>query len=184
MMNRGKTFTVFAVICFVLFLAPELRADEFIEAKKLSIVPKSSSSIVSTSKKAGKGFSWAEFRLVFSSKVEWVDELTVKYFALVKSAKESSILSGEITYINVPSGKSHMASLFMHPTAMSKYGQVIAVHCEIWANGQLRDAADFPSKPAKKWWDAKPPVKGLLVSKFFTPSAFEVEYDGLALKTE
>jgi hypothetical protein len=187
MKQKGKAFTVLAVVCLFLFIfsmAPELRSDEFIEARKLSIVPKSFNSIVTYSKKATKGSSWTEFRLEFSSKVEWVDELTVKYFVLVASAKESSILSGDITYINVPAGKSHLSSIFIHPTAMAKYGKVIAVHCEIWANGQLRDAADSPSKPAKKWWDVKPPVQGLLVSKFFTPFSMEGEYDGLAIKAQ
>ena len=181
---------VAGLLCFfvmVSFIIPAVGfGDKAVQARKLKVRQKSLSSIISTSKSAGKGAQkWTEIRLEFATKVKWVDELTVKYYALVKSAKSSEILYGDVTYINVPAGNKHISSLFVHPTTMAKYGgKIKSVHCELWAQGELRDVADFPSKPQKKWWEMKPSIKGVLFKRYFTPFALDAEYLGLAIKVE
>ena len=176
----------FCIFICISFLIPTVAlSDKFIKAKKLNIIQKVHSSVRTSRKQAGKGSGkWTEIRLVFQTKVKWVDELTVKYYALVKDPRESQVLYGEITYLNVPAGKKHFSSLFIHPATMAKFGKIGAVHCELWAKGELRDVEDFPSKPAKKWWEMKPPVKGLLVPKFYTPFTLDGDYDGLPIKVE
>ncbi|MBN1521251.1 MAG: hypothetical protein JW928_01860 [Candidatus Aureabacteria bacterium] len=186
MARKFKILTGFACICLMLFwcVVPAAFSDKYISASKLKVTQKTRSTVQSTSTQAGSRGRWTEIRLEFDTKVKWVDELTVRYFALVEDVKGQDILYGDITYLNVPSGKAHISSLFVHPATMAKYGKIISVHCEIWAQGKLRDVADIPSKPAKKWWEMKPPIKGQMVPKFYTPYSLDREYDGLAVKVE
>ena len=164
---------------------PEVFSDQYIKARKLIVNQNIHMAVQELSTKAAKKLGkWTEIRLLFDSKVQWVNELTVKYFVLVRDAKGQEILYGDITYLNVPNGKAHMASIFIHPATMSKYRKILSVHCEIWAEGKLRDVADIPKRPAKKWWEMKPPLKGLLISKFYTPFALNKEYDILPIKVE
>ena len=131
----------FVWLCFLMFFSftaiPVGFCDKAVSAGKLNIVQRTRSTVKQYGATAGKVHKWTELKLEFTTRVQWVDELTVKYFVLVTSEKNSDILSGEITYINVPAGKNHMSSLFIHPDTMLKYGgKVQALHCEIWAGGK------------------------------------------------
>jgi hypothetical protein len=187
---------VFMGIFSVVFLLSVLivygvDSDNAISVKKFQIVKKPLSQVVKTrtatsSRSAIPGVEWTELRLEFKTTPEWIDEMNIKCYARVqgKNDREGTILFGEVTYVNVPRWKYHAASLFVHPTTLARYGQVENVHCEIWAKGKLRDTVDWPQKTSRKWWEMKAPVKGSILTKFYTPFAFSADYDGLAVKTE
>ena len=103
---------------------------------------------------------------------------------MVKTKKGGDVLYGELTYINVPAARKHISSLFVHPTTLERYGKIESVHCEIWSKGKIRAMIDYPKRSPRKWWEKKAPIKGVLLTKFYTPFAYEGEYDGLAIKVE
>ncbi|MCK5706005.1 MAG: hypothetical protein KAI43_00010 [Candidatus Aureabacteria bacterium] len=179
---------VLAFLFFVLaftYSIPASFSDKAVTIKKFKLAKKTPSGKLSTSKTAGKTSSkWRELRLIFISRPKWIDEVTVKYFARVKSKDGGRNLAGEITYVNVPAGKAHLSSLFVHPTTLMRFGDIDAVHCEIWVKGKIRDMVDWPRKPQKKWWEMKAPMPGVLLTKFQTPFAYEGDYAALAIKAE
>lgn len=172
-------FCVFTLI--LVFMAPMAFSDKALNIKKFK-VNKVSTSNLTKGGKSGRGNAWSELTVIFESRPKWVDEVTIKYFVLMKG-KEGNILSGEITYVNVPSGKN-VSSLFLHYTTLARYGKIEAVHCELWAKGAVRDKSNWPTKPGKKWWEMKAPVKGLLMNKLQTPFIIDSKYLGLSIKAE
>ena len=173
-------FCVFTLI--LVFMAPMAFSDKVLEIKKFKVNKVNTHQLTKGPRGPGKGQEWSELTVTFYSKPKWVNEVTIKYFVLMKG-KEGNILSGEVTYVNVPSGKN-VSSLFMHYTTLARYGKIEAVHCELWAKGAVRDKNDWPKKPGKKWWEMKAPVKGLLMNKLQTPFIVASKYLGLSIKVE
>lgn len=173
-------FCVFTLI--LVFMAPMAFSDKAMNIIKFKVNKVSTTNLTQGGRSPGKGEQWSELTVTFNSKPKWVNEVTVKYFVLMKG-KEGNILSGEITYVNVPSGKN-VSSLFMHYTTLARYGKIEAAYCELWAQGAVRDKIHWPKKPGKKWWEMKAPVKGLLMNKQQTPFIISSKYLGLMIKAE
>ena len=71
---------------------------------------------------SGRG-KWAEIKVTFDTKPRWADEITFKAMVYLKN-KKSTVLSGEVTYINIPKGQKHTAVLYIHPLTLQRYGEV------------------------------------------------------------
>jgi hypothetical protein len=128
---------------------------------------------------------WAEMQVVFDSEPEWMDEVTLQYYALLydRTAGEYTILKGLVLHVDVARGKNHMSSAYIRPNTLARYGEVVAVAVEVLYKGEVV-ATQSEGKLAKSqplpvdWWkNPKLVVKdGLVLTKAQTPFAY-VSYD-------
>ncbi|MDP8217257.1 MAG: hypothetical protein P9M03_00865 [Candidatus Theseobacter exili] len=124
---------------------------------------------------------WGEIKVTFDSKPRWSDEITFRATAYLKS-KKSTILSGEVTYINVPKGQKHSAVMYIHPLTIRRYGEIKKMIIEAVCDGQTVDLEEWPSKSKKKWWKNSAGRKGLILSSADTPFFLETYENNEALK--
>lgn len=128
---------------------------------------------------------WGELTAQFDSDPDWIDELSVQYYALLYSrvTKEYTMLKGGVTHIDVARGRDHMSAAYIRPSALARYGEVVAVAVEMLAKGEIvasKSEGKLPDKQAlpTDWWkNAKiVPKDGYLLNRTQTPFAF-INYD-------
>jgi hypothetical protein len=66
--------------------------------------------------KRSKTGQWLEMEIDYETKAEEIDELTFKYVALI----EKKLVTGEVTFVNIPKGREHFAVMYMSPRQMDK----------------------------------------------------------------
>ena len=115
---------------------------------------------------------WTQLSAQYSSQPQWIDEATVRYYALARGRGEGpkyTLLRGEVDYVNLEKG-SHRSVMYVHPTTVRRYGDIQRLAVVILVKGQ---PAAWDSKPAskKRWWENFSPVDGLLLNRLETPFA-------------
>ncbi len=124
---------------------------------------------------------WAELSVQFDSEPEWIDELSLQYFALLYSRanKEYTLLKGAVTHIDIPRGRGHLSSAYVRPNTLLRYGEVVAVAVEVLLKGETvatlseGKMADRQPLPVEWWKNAKlVPRDGYVLNRTQTPFAF------------
>lgn len=137
------------------------------------------------STRRGDSREWAEIGVQFDTEPEWIDELTLNFFVLLRSSDKAdlTLIKGSVTYLDVARGASHMGGAYVRPAALARYGKVIGVAVEAVVKGETVDSLSegklAPSKPLpKEWWkNAKlVPKDGYVLDKAKTPFIL-VNYD-------
>ena len=93
----------------------------------------------------GRAREWAvidvdyETKFPASAKDKWTDNVSATFYVLAEATlpdrtKEFSLYTLTVRYVNVPEGK-HRAGVVLPPGALERYGQVVAIACEITADG-------------------------------------------------
>ncbi|HRZ86181.1 MAG TPA: hypothetical protein P5287_00050 [bacterium] len=119
---------------------------------------------------------WGAVTVVYDSMPAWADDVEVKFYVLTRDKKHKyNLFVGATTYVSVMKGTGHMAHIFIHPNAMSRYGDVKRVMVEIWYKGILVNSAQYPSQTSTRWWTKFKAIDGVLRHRFFTP--FLLDYD-------
>ena len=120
--------------------------------------------------KRSKNGEWLEMEVDFETKPELIDELTFKFTALV----EKTLLTGEVTCVNVMKGREHFVVMYLSPKALNRLtrgrplsAQAIEIWVEVGYQGMRLDQASF--KPGVV--PNLPQVPGLLLNKNETPFA-------------
>lgn len=117
---------------------------------------------------------WARVTVYFDTEPEWIDELTFKFYVLVRNAKttQSTLFSGSVTFVDVSKGRLHPATMYLTPATVQRYGQVEAVAVEVVSGGEVVESLAVPDQPAQWWRSPKLKVKeGLLLNRAQTPFA-------------
>jgi len=116
---------------------------------------------------------WGSLTVLYSSNLEWADNVTVKYYVLLKDEKKKKdvLFSDEVVYMNIPKGKAHRSYVYIHPYAFKRYGNIVKFRAEIWHEGVIVDSGMWPkdSEDKKNWWQQVKPLSGNLLASFFTP---------------
>lgn len=101
---------------------------------------------------------WPQILATFDTENEWLDELTVRFHAItVKKGTDGktlySLFRVTVRYVDVQKGRSHLASAFLRPTAVKRYGDLLGVAVEFIHNDKTI-AEDHDSVPtlAPQWW--------------------------------
>ncbi len=119
---------------------------------------------------------WGVITVHYSSKPEWADDVTIKYYVLVRDRKgKSSMFTGSASYVSVQAGLDHAGFIFLHPNSLARYGTVKRIEAEIWYQGVLADSRQWPGKSKGTWWNKVAPIPGALRARLFTP--FEHDYE-------
>lgn len=117
---------------------------------------------------------WLEVEVEFKSNVELTDELTFKYYILIAG----KILTGEVTHINVPSGRDLRSVMYVSPRTLSRMlngkpttpAAIEDVGVQILNKGQLV-AEKSVKATALGWWQRLPQLSGMVLNKNETPFA-------------
>ena len=121
---------------------------------------------------------WVELSVSFDTEPEWIDELTFQCYALLRDKKKGdyTLFKGSVTYVDVAKGRGHVSTMYLRPSALARYGEVVAIAVEILHNGAVIDhkSDDRMAKGqrlAKEWWSSPnlPVKEGYLLSRAQTP---------------
>jgi len=121
---------------------------------------------------------WYVIEVKFDTKDEITEEVTVKFFTdMVDSLKEAKgntvVLTSEVTFINVPKGNGHLATAYLHPSAVKRYGGTSGakgikkanIHVDLLENGQSTGPGiDFRQEKDANWYTSFPQLTGILVN--------------------
>ena len=117
---------------------------------------------------------WLEVEVEFTSTAEVTDDLTFKYYIAVNG----SVLTGEVTHMNVMAGKGNRSVMYVPPKALDRLngGRPVTssaiqnITVQIVEQGAVKDEANL-TRAVAKWYAALPQVPGLLLNKNETPFA-------------
>jgi hypothetical protein len=118
---------------------------------------------------------WYQIMVEYDTKPEWMDQLDLDVYALQedsgkKGRDKYKLLQGRVSYINVEEG-SHVATLYIHPHTLERFGDVERIAVIIRSKGQVLGIESDPSSRTR-WWEQLSPTKDLLLSRIYTPFAW------------
>jgi hypothetical protein len=134
---------------------------------------------------------WGMMRVDYDSYPEWIDELTFRYTVItvtvVEGKRAYSLYRSAVRYMDIERGRNHTSIMLLRPSALKRYGAVVAVAVEIMHEGKVvavesdqESKLNFPVQ----WWNnpqvtENPSVtvrSGYLLDRSKTPFAL-VNYD-------
>jgi hypothetical protein len=130
---------------------------------------------------------WARVVVNFKTYSDWIDELEFRYYVQVQNSTTKAMrrFLGTFYYVDIPKGQNHLASVFLNPNAVQRYGDIVGIAVEVYCKGGLVAFAANPEGDLRApWWrSATGPggttikdVAGVLLERAQTPFAF-VAYD-------
>jgi hypothetical protein len=102
---------------------------------------------------------WGRVRVTYATRPEWLDELTIRFFALgvmrVDGRNVYSLYRKEVRYMDIEKGSDHLAEVYIRPSAIERYGEIAAVSVEFVLEGKVVDLSTDPKKSTSlpgQWW--------------------------------
>ncbi len=128
---------------------------------------------------------WGRVQVVYDTAPEWIDELAFQFFVLLlkdeKGRRDFTLLKGAVSYQDVARGRKHESMMFVRPTTLLRYGEVIGAAVEVLHNGEVvgvRSVETSLIAQQPEWWK-NPKLtarEGMLLNRSQTPFAL-VNYD-------
>lgn len=121
----------------------------------------------------GKTRNWYRVRVNYETYPDWMDELKVRYYILVKNKKKKgklTLFSGIIDYVNIAKGNQHRTEAFLHPSTLERYGEVESIAVEFIAQGKPVARGSRPESK-QRWWENYTPMGGYVLSRLESPFA-------------
>ena len=117
---------------------------------------------------------WLEVEVEFRATPELTSELAFKYYILFNG----TLLTGEVTHVNIPAGRENRSVMYIPPRALARFAnnrpitenscQNIAV--QIVQGGAVKAETSL-NRAQPQWFEALPQVSGLVLNKDQTPFA-------------
>src|SRR5438094_7088921 len=117
---------------------------------------------------------WLEVEVEFVAAPELTDELTFKYYILFNG----SLLTGEVTHVNIPAGRESRSVMYVPPRALARFAnnrpitenscQNVAV--QIVQGGTVKAEASL-NRASPQWFATLPQISGFVLNKDQTPFA-------------
>ena len=123
---------------------------------------------------------WYQLTLHFDTHVEWMDDLELRCYVLLKPkmgvpGAKPMLLRGDVTLVNVAKGK-HKCDFFVHPSTLLRYGAEVEMQAVVASKSdQLIGMVSQPASP-KRWWEDYQPVPSMVLKRSDTPWAL-INYD-------
>ena len=117
---------------------------------------------------------WLEVEVEFVAAPDWTDELTFKYYILFNG----SLLTGEVTHVNIPAGRENRSVMYISPIALTRFGNnrpITATSCQniavqIVQQGAVKNELSLARAPVQ-WFATLPQISGFVLNKNETPFA-------------
>ncbi len=102
------------------------------------------------------GGSWLRLLTAFRSTPSWADGILLSYDVLVQKDDQYRVLSGTARYSNVKAG-SHVAVLYMSPSAVARFGAPVAAQVGVAYNDELIESFKWnaPGAQAPDGWSTQ-----------------------------
>jgi hypothetical protein len=117
---------------------------------------------------------WLQVEVEFTAIPELTDELTFKYYILFNG----SLLTGEVTHVNIPAGRENRSVMYVPPRVLARLAnnrpitenscQNVAV--QIVQQGTVKAETSL-NRAAPQWFATLPQVSGFVMDKNQTPFA-------------
>lgn len=114
---------------------------------------------------------WGIVQVEYDSYPEWIDELTITFHALSLEAdgsKEYALYRRDVRYMDIKEGREHLAAVYLRPSALLRFGEVVAVAVEFSIDGRIvageTDTVGGVSLP-NDWWKNPAVLKSDLVKR-------------------
>jgi hypothetical protein len=130
---------------------------------------------------------WYQLVVRYDTAPEWLDQLVVSYYVMTMKQVEGrpaySLFKKRVTYLDIAKGRDHMATAYLRPTTLLKYGPVVAAAAELsfkTAQGEVTvPLQDTATRLPERWWINPKVVEsatvsvrdGLLLDRSQTPFA-------------
>ena len=118
-----------------------------------------------------KKLDWMQIDVRYETLPEWVDELTMTFYVLMKTndPKEPfALLKGKATFVHIYKG-THVAMAYVAPQLIRRYGKVEGAAVEFEFQGRPV-AADSTAGPAyKRWLEQLSPKENHVLQPADTP---------------
>ena len=117
---------------------------------------------------------WLEVEVEFKATPELTDELTFKYYILFNG----TLLTGEVTHVNIPAGRENRSVIYVTPRVLARFANKRAITENLCQNvavqivqGGVVKAEAYLNRAQPQWFEALPQVSGLVLNKDQTPFA-------------
>jgi hypothetical protein len=124
------------------------------------------------------GEDWYSIEVKFDTTEDFTEEITVKFYTdMIDTLKEGNantvVLTSETTFINVPKGNGHLATAYLHPSSILRYGGTTGkdgikkanIHVELMENGRSAGPGeDLRPENQANWYTSFTQVPGVLLS--------------------
>jgi len=117
---------------------------------------------------------WLQVEVEFTATPELTDELTFQYYILFNG----SLLTGEVTHVNIPAGRENRSVMYVPPRVLARFAnnrpitenscQNVAV--QIVQQGTVKAETSL-NRTAPQWFATVPQVSGFVLNKNQTPFA-------------
>ncbi len=117
---------------------------------------------------------WLEVEVEFAAAPDLTDELTLKYYILFNG----TLLTGEVTHVNVPAGRENRSVMYVAPRSLARFANnrpITTTSCQNIAvqlvqQGTVKAEANLNKAPPQ-WFATLPQVSGFVLNKDQTPFA-------------
>lgn len=119
---------------------------------------------------------WAKIIVRFDTDPDWIDQLEMRFYIVVKNPKNSAftMFTGAYVYSDIPKGRNHMVAVYLRPRTLERYGNVVEqAGVEVYSKGEVLSAGSFPNSN-KPWWRTATNVRtmeGYVIDRSQTPFA-------------
>ena len=120
---------------------------------------------------------WLEVEVEFSARPEITPELTLRYYILFAG----TLLTGEVTHVNIPAGQSLFSVMYVPPRNLARFlrgapltaNSIENIAVQIVRPGVAQALAEFVLKPNPRgpWWTTLQQTPGFVLNKAETPFA-------------
>lgn len=114
---------------------------------------------------------WGRLQAEYDSYPEWIDEMTVTFYAMSLNEdgeRNYSLYRRDVRYMDIKEDREHLAVVYIRPSALERYGEIVAVAVEFVIDGEIV-AVDADSTMGKSlpsdWWKNPRVVKSELVTR-------------------
>ena len=102
---------------------------------------------------------WRSVLLTYDTAPEWIDEMLIQFYVLGMTrdpeTKRSvySLYKTAVWYLDIAEGRNHMATVYLRPAALERYGEPVAVAAVVTLDGKVvAEISDESTKLPAAWW--------------------------------
>ena len=102
---------------------------------------------------------WQAVTVSYDTAPEWIDELLIQFYVLsMKVDPETrqnvySLFKVAVRYVDIEKGSGHMATVFLRPAALKRYGEPAAVAAVFTLGGEdVAELSEEKTNLPAKWW--------------------------------
>ncbi len=102
---------------------------------------------------------WLAVTLTYDTAPEWIDELLIQFHVLAKRPDPKtpknlySLYKTAVRYVDIEAGRKHMATTYLRPSAIVRYGEAVAVAAVVTLDGAVvAEVSDESMQLPEKWW--------------------------------